>query len=70
MHPPFWRNYNKRGEKPLKYFKKIVGERLCLSPINIEGVEKYTEWVNDLSITINLSLSPYIFSRVSTEKIG
>ncbi len=54
----------------MKYFKKIVGERLCLSPINIEGVEKYTEWVNDLSITINLSLSPYIFSRVSTEKIG
>lgn len=54
----------------MKYFKKIVGERLYLSPINIEDVEKYTEWVNDLSVTINLSLSPYIFSRVSTEKIG
>ena len=46
----------------MKYFKKIVGERLYLSPINIEDVEKYTEWLNDLNVTINLSFSPYIFS--------
>ncbi len=46
----------------MKYFKVIVGERLYLSPINIEDVEKYTEWLNDLNVTINLSFSPYIFS--------
>ncbi|NLM96203.1 MAG: GNAT family N-acetyltransferase [Halanaerobiaceae bacterium] len=51
-----------KGVKQLRYFKKIVGERLYLSPINMEDVEKFTEWVNDLEVTINLVLSPYIFS--------
>lgn len=39
------------------YFKKIKGERVYLSPINIEDAEKYTEWLNDLEITINLSMA-------------
>lgn len=51
-----------KGVNQLRYFKKIVGEKLYLSPINMDDVEKFTEWVNDLSVTINLVLSPYIFS--------
>ena len=31
----------------MKYFKKIVGERLYLSPINSEDYELYTKWMND-----------------------
>lgn len=27
------------------YFKKLVGERIYLSPKSIEDVEKYTEWM-------------------------
>ena len=40
----------------MRYFKKIKGERVYLSPINIEDAAKYTEWLNDLEITINLSM--------------
>ncbi len=32
----------------MRYFKKIAGERVYLSPINVEDAEKYTEWINDL----------------------
>ena len=28
----------------MKYFKKLVGERIYLSPRSTEDVEKYTEW--------------------------
>ena len=31
----------------MKYFKKIEGERLYLSPINPDDFELFTEWVND-----------------------
>ena len=30
----------------MKYFKKIVGDRIYLSPRNSEDVEKFTEWLN------------------------
>ncbi|MDD3242600.1 MAG: GNAT family protein [Eubacteriales bacterium] len=32
----------------MKYFPKVVGERLYLSPMNVEDVETYTRWINDL----------------------
>jgi RimJ/RimL family protein N-acetyltransferase len=32
----------------VKYFKKLVGEICYLSPVCLEDVEKYTEWVNDM----------------------
>ena len=51
----------------MTYFKKIVGERLYLSPINLEDAEKYTEWVNDLEITINLDIASDIIT-VEKEK--
>lgn len=44
-----------------KYFKKIVGEKVYLSPINVEDVEKYTKWVNDLEISINLGNASEIY---------
>jgi len=46
----------------MRYFKKIVGERVYLSPINVEDVEKYTEWMNDIDVTINLLVAPNIYS--------
>ena len=35
----------------MKYFKKLVGERIYLSPRNEEDVEIFTEWLNDFGIT-------------------
>lgn len=34
----------------MKYFRKLIGEKCYLSPISIDDVERYTEWVNDLEI--------------------
>lgn len=41
----------------MKYFKKLVGERIYLSPINIEDAEKYVEWMSDFKITDGLGRS-------------
>ena len=38
----------------MKYFKKIVGERLYLSPMNVEDAETYVKWLNDRSVSDNL----------------
>lgn len=35
----------------MKYFKKLVGKRIYLSPRNAEDIEIFTEWLNDFYIT-------------------
>ena len=35
----------------MKYFKKIEGERIYLSPLNIEDAETYLKWLCDRSVT-------------------
>lgn len=35
----------------MKYFKKLVGDRIYLSPMSCEDAEKYTEWMNDFETT-------------------
>ena len=35
----------------MKYFKKLLGERIYLSPRNVEDVEIFTEWMNDFYVT-------------------
>lgn len=35
----------------MKYFKKLVGDRIYLSPRSTEDLEKFTEWMNDFQIT-------------------
>ena len=44
----------------MKYFKKIVGERIYLSPRNSEDVELFTEWLNDFSVTDYIGRSQMI----------
>ena len=38
------------------YFKKLVGKKCYLSPMDISDAEIYTEWLNDLEVTANLSM--------------
>lgn len=38
------------------YFKKLVGKKCYLSPIDIADAEIFAEWLNDLEVTINLQL--------------
>ncbi len=35
----------------MKYFKKLVGQNLYLSPMNVEDAEKYVEWFCDFRVT-------------------
>ena len=37
----------------MQYFKKLVGDRIFLSPVGTsnEEVEKFTEWMNDFKVT-------------------
>jgi RimJ/RimL family protein N-acetyltransferase len=38
----------------MKYHKKISGERIYLSPLNLDDVEIYTKWLNDLGVMNNI----------------
>ena len=39
----------------MKYFKKIVGDRIYLSPMNTEDAEKYIEWLTDRRVSDGLN---------------
>jgi RimJ/RimL family protein N-acetyltransferase len=38
------------------YFRKLIGERCYLSPIDVDDAGKFAEWLNDLEVTVNLQL--------------
>ena len=38
----------------MKYFKKLIGNKVYLSPISVEDAEQYCIWLNDLEISNNL----------------
>ena len=51
----------------MKYFKKLIGDRIYLSPRNSEDVEKFTEWLNDFETTDYLGKSA-ILTTLEGEK--
>lgn len=46
----------------MKYFKKLVGRNVYLSPMNVEDTETYVKWLNDLNVTDGLGTSSRITS--------
>jgi RimJ/RimL family protein N-acetyltransferase len=44
------------------YFKKLIGKKCYLSPIDVNDAEKFTEWLNDMEILTNLQLYSSIVS--------
>lgn len=46
----------------MKYFKKLVGEKVYLSPKNAEDVEKFTEWLNDFQTTDYIGRSSQVMT--------
>jgi RimJ/RimL family protein N-acetyltransferase len=53
----------------MRYYKKIVGERCYLSPVNIEDAPKYTEWLNDLEISSTLQITHQVLSEEIEKEI-
>lgn len=47
----------------MKYVKKLIGKKLYLSPINIEDINKFLEWMNDFETTDYTGRSSKIISR-------
>ncbi len=41
----------------MKYFKKLVGERIYLSPMNVEDARQYVEWLSDFRTTDGIGTS-------------
>lgn len=40
----------------MKYYKKMIGNRLYLSPVNNDEVDSYLKWMNDEAVATNFSL--------------
>jgi RimJ/RimL family protein N-acetyltransferase len=40
----------------MSYYRKISGEKCYLSPITVEDAEIFTGWLNDIEVTMNLSI--------------
>ena len=51
----------------MKYFKKIVGEKIYLSPRNSEDVEIFTKWLNDFKVTDGIGRSRLLIN-LNSEK--
>jgi len=49
------------------YFKKLIGKKCYLSPVDINDAEKCAEWLNDLELTSNLNLYTSVINA-ETEK--
>jgi len=47
----------------MRYYEKMPGKHVYLSPMNEEDVETYTKWMNNREITDNLGSSTMVFSE-------
>jgi RimJ/RimL family protein N-acetyltransferase len=52
----------------MKYYPKIIGERLYLSPINTEDLAQYTKWLNDSYVADHLGVYRQIISLGNEKK--
>ena len=52
----------------MRYFEKLSGERLFLSPMNPGDAEFYTRWLNDPAVAVGLGMYPKMLSLPAEEK--
>ena len=53
----------------MKYFKKLIGERIYLSPLNIEDADKYVEWFCDFRTTDGIGKSSSLMTVESEREL-
>jgi len=54
----------------MTYYRKLIGKKCYLSPCSLEDAEKWTEWDNDLEVTIPMGEEAYTpFSADKTKEI-
>ncbi len=52
----------------MRFHKKLVGKKCYLSSISLDDAEKWTEWFNDLEVTIPLGDEAYLPTSVDNQK--
>ena len=52
----------------MRYFRKIIGERLYLSPVNTGDAEKYIKWMNDKAVASNFGQYSCMVSSINELK--
>jgi len=52
----------------MRYFEKLSGERLFLSPMNPDDAGQYTKWLNDPAVAVNLGMYPKMLSLPAEKK--
>ena len=50
------------------YFKKLIGQKVYLSPYTVDDAEKWAEWFNDLQTTLLLGDEVYTPTSVEAER--
>jgi RimJ/RimL family protein N-acetyltransferase len=45
------------ADPPPRYYRKLVGARCYLSPINLDDAARYCEWLNDMEVARALTLA-------------
>ena len=53
----------------MRYFPKLLGERLYLSPVNPDDAELYTKWFNDREVSLWLGMHESVTSLVKGRQI-
>ncbi|KQC14301.1 MAG: acetyltransferase [Desulfuromonas sp. SDB] len=53
----------------MKYYKKMIGEKCYLSPVNPENYELYTQWLNDPEVTVSLNVAHQVISPEKEKEI-
>ncbi len=53
----------------MKYYKKMIGEKTYLAPLNMDDLEKYVGWVNDLHVTLFTGLTDSIIEEAKEQKL-
>lgn len=53
----------------MKYYKKLVSNKVYLSPMCLEDAETYTKWLNDLSVAENLGTPSNMVSVTGEQEV-
>ena len=53
----------------MKYYKKLVGSKCYLSPINPEDADVFTEWLNDIEVTKYLTIIRRPWSQLKEKEV-
>jgi RimJ/RimL family protein N-acetyltransferase len=51
------------------YYKKLIGDKCYLSPMSVNDAEIFTEWLNNLELTVNLSLYGSVINTEAEKSI-